>query len=150
MTTTSARISPSITPCSATVRVAPLAPSVASTLPWMRPSTYRPPLNSTSPRITTWLPIRASTTSWPSRLDLLLPNICLLPFAGRRTGLFPVEYLGGTPRTTPQCHPHALRGEVSRQHHAAGELLEVPERVILSRHLAALVQIGRASCRERG
>ena len=139
MTTTCARISPSITPCSATVRLHHWR------LRWQSPCRgcglhIQPPLNSTSPRITTWLPIRhpppAGRHGWICCFRTSAYSLCWpahRPVSSQIPGWYP--------RTTPQCHPHALRGEVSRQHHAAGELLEVPERVILSRHLAALVQI---------
>src|SRR5690606_9043734 len=97
-----------------------------------------------SPRITTCAPISASTTRCPSRLDLLLPNMGLLPFfcrCRRCSGLLPIEYLGGAPRARSQRDPHTLRGEALWQHHTAGELLEVPEGILLARHLGALVQL---------
>src|SRR6202163_2118536 len=71
-TTCGASTEPSITPCSLTESEAS-APAVARTLPVIRPSTCRPPANSTSPCTLALLPISVSirpTVSLSRRLNM--------------------------------------------------------------------------------
>src|SRR5688572_443699 len=135
-TTTGARASPSTRPCSEIVSTA-LAPSSAQTLPWIAPSTYRPPVNTTSPRITACGPISVSTLPLPLRGVFLSPNISFST-GGLR---LPVEGLVDGTAARAQLHPDALGGEIGREGDAALELLEITEGERLAGRIRLLQQL---------